>query len=56
MVIGIFAASPSLSPGEYVFTGYYNATGFRSQSYVCAIGLLMGMYGFSGYGELEVVM
>ena len=52
MGIGILAAAPSLSSGEYVFTSYYNATGFRGQSYVCAIGLLMGMYGFSGYGEI----
>lgn len=54
MVIGIFSSDAhNLSSGKQVFTGYYNDTGFTSQSYVCSIGLLLGMFSFSGYGTTQ---
>ena len=50
-IIAIFLLSfPSkLSTGKFVFTEYYNLTGFESKSYVGAISLLAALYSFSGY-------
>eukprot|EP01038_Epipyxis_sp_PR26KG_P014579 gene14579-19579_t len=49
IIIVILAVPKSLNTGEFVFTSYYNDTGFSSQSYVIAIGLLTGLFAFSGF-------
>ena len=49
VVIVIFTFSPKLSQTEFVFTTYNNDTGFSSALYVCTMGLLTSLYGFSGY-------
>eukprot|EP01042_Synura_sphagnicola_P001818 gene1818-2133_t len=45
----ILHCSQSLSSEEFVFTAYYNTTGFTSPSYVYAISLLSALWSFSGY-------
>lgn len=49
--IGLFAkAGPNhLNTGDFVFTYYYNSTGWSSPSYVASIGLLTALFSFSGY-------
>jgi amino acid transporter len=49
LLIGLLAAANSLNTAEYVLTAYNNDTGWSSRSYVCAIGLLTSLFGFSGY-------
>ena len=49
MVVVIIAYTPKLSSNEFVFNTYHNETGFSNFYYVSTIGLLMSMYGFSGY-------
>lgn len=44
-----FLLAPELSESSWVFTYYYNDTGFDSVSYVCLIGLLTSLYAFAGY-------
>jgi amino acid transporter len=41
--------SPNVSSHDFVWTTYNNQTGFDSTLYVCIIGVLMSMYGISGY-------
>lgn len=41
--------APSFSSTEWVFTDYYNGTGFSSNWYVWYIGLLFSTYSFVGY-------
>jgi amino acid transporter len=50
----IVMASPKLSDNEFVFTRYHNETGFNGESgwnlsYICLMGVLMSLYGLSGY-------
>lgn len=49
LLIGLLSAAPTLNSVEYVLTDYNNETGFSSTLYVCGIGLLTSLYGFSGY-------
>ena len=49
VVLVIFLISPRLSSSEFVFTKFNNDTGFENTAYVSILGLLMAMYGFSGY-------
>ena len=41
--------APSLSSTSFVFTEFYNGTGFESTWYVCYIGMLFSTYTFIGY-------
>jgi amino acid transporter len=50
----IVIASPKLSESEFVFTRFENRTGFQADglfniSYICMMGVLMSLYGLSGY-------
>jgi amino acid transporter len=49
VVAVIFIYSPNLSSHDFVFTRFHNETGYTSTSYVSLLGLLMSLYGFSGY-------
>eukprot|EP01035_Chromulina_nebulosa_P019806 gene19806-25750_t len=49
IVIGLFTLTPKLSTSSFVFTQYYNGTGWSSPGYVVAISLLTGLFGFTGY-------
>ena len=49
MVIALFVSCEKVSSHEFVWTTYNNETGFNSTLYVCVIGVLMSMYGMSGY-------
>jgi amino acid transporter len=55
LIIGaIFLFTPKLSSTKWVFTGWYNGTGFDSsqlsgQIYVFIIGLLSAQFAFAGY-------
>lgn len=50
LVVGVILYfSKSLSSNKFVFTHYHNETGFESMPYVCTLGLLASLYGFSGY-------
>ena len=49
IVVAIIVAAPQRSSSEFVWTGYYNASGYDNTAYVCAIGLLTTLYGMSGY-------
>eukprot|EP00347_Sterkiella_histriomuscorum_P009672 403340314 len=49
VVFVIFLVSPKLSSSEFVFTKFNNDTGFSNVYFVSVLGLLMSMYGFSGY-------
>lgn len=49
MLIGILSIAPSLNTTHFVLTHYNNESGFSSPVYVCGIGLLSGLFGFSGY-------
>lgn len=40
--------SPRLSSPEFVFTRFYNDSGFESHSYVIAIGITSALYAFTG--------
>jgi hypothetical protein len=48
IAIVILAEAPTLQSGDFVFTHYYNDTGFSSKSYVVAIGVLATLFSFSG--------
>ena len=39
----------SVSTHDFVWTQYNNQTGFESVAYVSLIGVLMSLYGMSGY-------
>ena len=50
----IVVASPKLSDSQFVFTRFENRTGFKADgvfniSYICIMGVLMSLYGLSGY-------
>ncbi|CDW80760.1 amino acid transporter [Stylonychia lemnae] len=49
VVIVIFLVSPKFSSNKFVFTKFNNQTGFDNTYYVSMLGLLMAMFGFSGY-------
>ncbi|CDW80970.1 uncharacterized amino-acid permease-like [Stylonychia lemnae] len=49
LVTAIIICSSNVSSHEFVWTNYNNETGFESVIYVCMIGVLMSMYGMSGY-------
>ena len=49
IVIAILSKSSQLSSGEFVFTQFYNDTGFESRSYVGAIGITSALFAFVGY-------
>lgn len=49
MIVGLMSAARQLSTAEFVFFNYYDGTGWNSQPYVLAIGLLGPLYSFSGY-------
>lgn len=49
LIIGLLARSSTLNSSEFVFTYYYNSSGWSSPSYVASVGLLTAMFSFSGY-------
>jgi amino acid transporter len=53
IAVMIVIISPKLSETSFVFTEYNNDTGFSGGSwiniYVCCVGVLMSLYGISGY-------
>jgi amino acid transporter len=56
ITIIIVLASPELSSHDFVFTTYHNDTGFPKDNeswvitaYICSVGVLMSLYGLSGY-------
>lgn len=53
LMIGLVVyVSPTLSDNEFVFAKYNNDTGFTGEGYVyyiCLMGVLMSLYGLSGY-------
>lgn len=49
IVLALMFFSLSLSTSEFVWTKYNNETKIESTPYVCIIGVLTSLYGFSGY-------
>ena len=49
MLVGILSLAPKLNSINFVLTHYNNETGWTNPAYVCGIGLLSGLFGFSGY-------
>ena len=49
IIIAIVVAAPERSSSEFVWTEFYNTTGYDNVTYVCIIGLLTTLYGMSGY-------
>lgn len=53
MTVAVLWWSPKLSTSGFVFTEYNNGTGFSSDGsfilYICLMGVLMSLYGLSGY-------
>lgn len=54
MAGAIVLLSPQLSDIDFVTTRYNNGTGFKDEdswtvAYVCLMGVLMSLYGLSGY-------
>ena len=49
IIIAIIVRAPSHRSAEFVFTDYWNDTGFSARSYVGAISLLSALWSFSGY-------
>ena len=52
MIALVVYISPSLSDNDFVFTRYNNDTGITgagSLYYICLMGVLMSLYGLSGY-------
>ena len=49
IILFIYFLSPELSSSKFVFTTYYNETGFNSKAFVSLIGLLTALYAFVGY-------
>jgi len=46
----LFFASTSISDNDFVFTTFNNDTGFADSTvHVCLVGVLMSLYGLSGY-------
>jgi amino acid transporter len=45
----ILVITPEKSTNEFVYTTYYNSTGFSSPFYVCMMGVLFSCYSFTGY-------
>jgi amino acid transporter len=45
----IVSVAPERSSNKFVWTEYYNTTGYDNTSYVLIIGLLTTLYGMSGY-------
>eukprot|EP01035_Chromulina_nebulosa_P037812 gene37812-51044_t len=43
------ADAPGYATANYVFTKYYNSTGWSSKSYVVCLGLLTGLFSFAGF-------
>ena len=49
ILIGLLTSATKLNNIQTVFSQYNNNTGFDSSVYVCSIGLLTGLFSFSGY-------
>lgn len=49
LLCAVLAVPSRLATTEYVFTTYYNATGFNNKSYVVCLGLLTSIFSFTGY-------
>ena len=49
ILIGMPITSKIRNSDTFIFTDYYNSTGWSSASYVVSIGLLASMFSFSGY-------
>lgn len=49
LIVGLLTVSKELNTSEFVFTYYYNSSGWKSASYVSSVGLLTAMFSFSGY-------
>ena len=47
--MALLSIPEKLNTTEFVFTKYYNSSGFNNKSYVVVIGLLTGMYSFAGF-------
>jgi amino acid transporter len=43
------ANAPEYASASYVFTKYYNGTGWSDKSYVVCLGLLTGLFSFAGF-------
>lgn len=48
IIICILALSPRLASASFVFTDFYNGTGFSSHSYVGALGITTALFNFAG--------
>eukprot|EP01041_Mallomonas_annulata_P013242 gene13242-28030_t len=49
IIITLLLLTPQLSTSSFVFTSYYNETGFTNRPYIYSIGLLAALWSFSGY-------
>jgi amino acid transporter len=49
LLLAVLIVPDRLATADYVFTKYYNDTGFKSKSYVVCIGLLTSLFSFAGY-------
>ena len=49
IIVALLAMPEKLNTSDFVFTKYYNESGFENKSYVVVIGLLTGMYSFAGF-------
>lgn len=47
--IGLFGRASHINSADYVFTYYYNASGWVQPSYVSSVGLLTALFSFSVY-------
>lgn len=49
LLCAVLAVPSQLATPHYVFTTYYNATGWNNKSYVVCVGLLTSLFSFAGY-------
>ena len=48
IIVSLLALTPKLSTGDWVFTTFYNNTGFEDHSYVGAVGITSALFAFVG--------
>jgi amino acid transporter len=49
LLVAVLAVPNELATTHYVFTTFYNSTGFENKSYVVCLGLLTSIFSFTGY-------
>lgn len=49
IMITILAKAPSHQPAKFVFTEFYNGSGWPSSGYVAVIGILQAQFTLTGY-------